>query len=94
MPNITLALDEELLGKARVYAEKKGTTVNALVRTLLGETIDQDERRESARRKLLELSEQSTARLGPEYKWNRDEIYEDRVLPRHQRPDLRSINED
>lgn len=94
MPNITLALDKELLGKARDYAERKGTTVNALVRALLGETIDQDKRREEARRKLLELSDQSTARLGSDYKWNREEIYEDRVFPRHQRADLRGFNED
>ncbi len=94
MPNITLAIDEELLGKARDYADRKGTTVNALVRELLGETIDQDKRREEARRGLLELIDKSTARLGPDYKWNREEIYEERMFPRHKRADIRGFNED
>ena len=94
MPNITLAIDEELLGKARDYADRKGTTVNALVRELLGETIDQDKRREEARRGLLELIDNSTARMGPDYKWNREEIYEERMFPRHKRADIRGFNED
>jgi hypothetical protein len=94
VPNITLAIDEELLGKARDYADRKGTTVNALVRELLGETIDQDKRREEARRGLLELMDKSTARLGPDYKWNREEIYEERMFPRHKRADIRGFNED
>jgi hypothetical protein len=94
VPNITLAIDEELLGKARDYADRKGTTVNALVRELLGETIDQDKRRENARRGLLELMDKSTARLGPDYKWNREEIYEERVFPRHKRAAIRGFNED
>jgi hypothetical protein len=94
MPNITLAIDEELLGKARDYADRKGTTVNALVRELLGDTIDQDKRREEARRGLLELIDKSTARLGPDYKWNREEIYEERMFPRHKRADIRGFNED
>lgn len=94
MPNITLAIDEDLLGKARDYADRKGTTVNALVRELLGETIDQDKRREEARRGLLELIDNSTARMGPDYKWNREEIYEERMFPRHKRADIRGFNED
>ena len=94
MPNITLAIDEDLLGKARDYANRKGTTVNALVRELLGETIDQDKRREEARRGLLELIDNSTARMGPDYKWNREEIYEERMFPRHKRADIRGFNED
>ena len=94
MPNITLAIDEDLLGKARDYADRNGTTVNALVRELLGETIDQDKRREEARRGLLELMDKSTARLGPDYTWNREEIYEERMFPRHKRADIRGFNED
>ncbi len=94
MPNITLAIDEELLEKSREYAAKKGTTLNALVRELLGDEIAQARRIEEARRGLLELIDNSTASLGPDYKWNREEIYEERMLPRHKRPDLRGFNED
>ncbi len=94
MPNITLAIDEDLLEKSREYAARKGTTLNALVRELLGDEIAQARRIEEARRGLLELIDNSTARLGPDYKWNREEIYEERVLPRHKRPDLRGFNEE
>ena len=94
MPNITLALDEKLLKKARTYADRKGTTVNALVRELLGETVDQERRIEEARKGLIELMQTSTARLGKDFKWNREEIYEDRMLPRHERPPVRGLNED
>ncbi len=94
MPNITLAIDEELLEKSREYAARKGTTLNALVRELLGDEIAQANRIEEARRGLLELIDNSTARLGPDYKWNREELYEERMFPRHKRPDLRGFKED
>ena len=94
MPNITLAIDDELLEKARDYAEQKGTTVNALVRELLGETVDRERRIAEARKGLLELMHNSTARLGKDHKWKREELYEDRMLPRHERPPLRGFNED
>ncbi|MFN0190577.1 MAG: DUF6364 family protein [Aestuariivirga sp.] len=94
MPNITLAIDEELLEKSREYAARKGTTLNALVRDLLDDTVTREEKIEEARKGLLELMQTSTARLGPNYKWNREDIYEDRMFPRHQRPPLRGFNED
>jgi Arc/MetJ family transcription regulator len=94
MPNITLAIDEELLESARKYAEQKGTTVNALVRDLLGEEVTRERRIAEARKGLLELMQTSTARLGKDYKWNREEIYEDRMLPRHERPAVRGFHED
>lgn len=94
MPNITLAIDEQLLEKAREYAARKGTTLNALVRDLLDDTVTREKKIEEARKGLLELMQTSTARLGPDYKWNREDIYEDRMLPRHERPPLRGFNED
>jgi hypothetical protein len=89
MPNITLAIDEDLLDRARTYAERKGTTLNALVRELLGDEIDQDKRREESRKRLLELMDNSTARLPKGYKFNREEIYETPSVPGHKHPDLR-----
>lgn len=94
MPNVTLAIDDELLEKSREFAKQRGTTLNALVRELLGNQIDQQRRREEARRGLLELMDKSTARLSPDYKWNREEIYEERMFPRHKRTDIRGFNED
>jgi hypothetical protein len=94
MPNITLAIDEELLENAREFAANKGTTLNALVRELLNENVAQAKRKEEARRSLLELMDTSKARLGSDFKWNREDIYEERMFPRHKRADIRGFNED
>ena len=90
MRNITLAVDEEVLHQARAYAARRGTTLNALVREHLANVVREDRRIEEARRGILELIENSTGRLGPNFKWNRDEIYADRQLSRHQRSGVRS----
>jgi hypothetical protein len=50
MKNITLAIDDEILEKARVVAAEKRTTVNAMVREFLVEVAGRDQRREEARR--------------------------------------------
>jgi len=39
MPNITISLDEELLKSGRRYAQKRRTSLNALIRQLLEETV-------------------------------------------------------
>ena len=89
MKNITLAVDEEVLARARAFAKSHGTTVNALVRDHLVQIVEQERRREAARQGLLELMSKSEARLGPDYRWHRDDLYEERMLPRHEHPDLR-----
>jgi hypothetical protein len=89
MKNITLAIDEKVLKEARAYAARRGTTVNAIVRDHLAQLADQEHKIEEARRGLLELMDNSTGRLGPNYKWNREEIYADRMFPRHKRPSVR-----
>jgi len=40
MPNITISLDEDLLRSGRRYAEKHQTSLNALIRKLLDQTIN------------------------------------------------------
>lgn len=87
--NITLAIDEDVLEKARVIAAQRRTTVNGMVREFLIGVTSEDERLAEARRELLKLALNSKARLGPDYTWNREELYEDRMLPRHERPRLR-----
>ena len=94
MKNLTLAIDDDLLDKTRAYAESHGTTVNAMVREHFTNVVSQEARREEARRGLIELMRTSTGRLGPDYNWNREELYESRMLPGHQRSDLRGRNED
>jgi hypothetical protein len=39
MPNITISLDENLLKSGRRYAEKHQTSMNALIRKLLEQTV-------------------------------------------------------
>jgi hypothetical protein len=93
MKNITLAIDEEVLRGVRRYAAEHDTTVNALVRDYLTGLVDFEKRAAEARKRLGEMSERSEGRLGPDWKWNREEIYEDRLFPRHERSDLRGFGE-
>ena len=39
MPNVTISLDEDLLKAGRQYAKKHNTSVNALIRKLLEQTV-------------------------------------------------------
>lgn len=42
MPNITISIDEKLLKSGRKYAEKLQTSVKALIRKLLEQTVKND----------------------------------------------------
>jgi hypothetical protein len=97
MKNITLAIDEDLLAKARALAARQHTSLNAMVRSLLSHEVEQEDRIAKAKAGLKRLMEESTLDMGPDYRWNRQEIYderEDRLLSRHQRPDLRGPDKD
>jgi predicted transcriptional regulator len=92
MKNVTLAIDDELLEKSRSLAGKRGTTLNAMIRSLLNETVEQEDRIAWAKQGMKRLMDETGAGLEPGYKWNRDENYaerEDRLLSRLERPDLR-----
>ena len=96
MKNITLAIDEALLEQARALAERRKTSLNALVRTLLASEIEQEDRIAAAKRGMKRLMDESQGTMPWDYRWNRDEIYaerEDRLLSRHERPDLRGFGE-
>lgn len=73
--NITLALDGAVLERVRRVAADRGTTVNALVRDYLTRLADQDDRAKTARRRLIELAQESGAEVGP-VTWTRDELHE------------------
>jgi hypothetical protein len=75
MKNITLAIDEEVLAEARRYAAARNTTVNALVRDYLSQIAQDADRVAKARVRLLELSERSSAEVGP-VTWTRDALHE------------------
>lgn len=90
MKNLTLSLDDTILEGARRYAANKGTTVNALVRDHLTRIVTQEDKAAQARRELVEMSNHSEGRLGPDFKWNRAELYDRDALRRFEHSDLRS----
>ena len=63
MGNLTLAIDEDILRRARVRAADQGTPVNAVVRELLVGYAAID-RTTSARRRLVALSVSSSSGSG------------------------------
>ena len=60
MANLTLAIDEDLLRRARVRAAEQGTSVNAVVRQLI-EGYSSSDRSGNARKRLVALSIASVA---------------------------------
>lgn len=96
MKNVTLAIDETLLERARSLAGRRKTTLNAMVRGLLEAEVEQEDRIAWARAGMKRLMEEAPLDLGSDYKWNRGEIYaerEDRMLSRLERPPLRGFGE-
>ena len=89
LKNITLAIDEKVLEQVRIAAARRRTTVNRLVRDYLEQVAFAEGGADSARERMLKLIDESTGRLGPDWKWNRDDAYEGRVFSGHQRPPVR-----
>jgi len=75
MRNITLSVDDEVLTVVRRYAAERNSSVNALVREYLNNLAQHEDRARAARRRLLELSQESEGRLG-EKTWNRQDLHE------------------
>jgi plasmid stability protein len=74
--NLTLALDAELLRRARIRALERGTSVNAVVRELLEEFARDDvSSRAVVADGLLALSRRSRAGRGGRT-WTRDELHD------------------
>lgn len=93
MTNITLAIDDEILEKVRVYAAEYKTTVNAIVCKHLEKLVGENDKHSEARRNLLRLAETSRGRLASDNGWNREELYDRPVLRGHKRPNLRGEDE-
>ena len=89
MANVTLVMDDELLASARAFAKADGTTLNAMIRRLVADAIDQKQRREAARAQILAHMDKSTARIPKGYKFNRAELYESESVPGHKHPSVR-----
>ena len=76
MKNITLAIEDEVLDRARLVAAEKKTTVNAMVREFLSEVGKREDRVAAARRELLHLMDTSEGRMAPGWTFDRDEAHE------------------
>ena len=75
MKNITLAIDETVLDEVRVYAAKRNTSVNGLVRDFLSGIAEQEDKTVRARRRLRELMDRTTLEAGP-VTWTRDDLHD------------------
>jgi len=74
MANLTLAIDDALLQRAREAALRENTTVNALVREFLGRYVHARSRRLEALHRFEALAASShSASSAP---WTRDELHE------------------
>ncbi len=80
MKNITLSMPDDLLRKGREYAEKHGTSLNQLIRDLLSNYIQGQQK--TAIENLLKMSDQVSVKT-KSIKWNRDEIYDRKIFSRY-----------
>lgn len=72
--NLTLAIDEQLLERFRLHAVERKTSVNALLRKHMEDTVGLEDRRRNAIAKMLELGRKTTARIDMSA-WDREESY-------------------
>lgn len=72
--NLTLAIDEELLERFRLHAAERKTSVNALLRKHMEDTLGLEERRRAAISKMLDLGRKTTSRIDMS-EWDREASY-------------------
>jgi serine/threonine protein kinase HipA of HipAB toxin-antitoxin module len=74
--NVTMAIDEDLLKKARKIAVDKNTTLTGLIRTYLKNLADQEERsKKEILSELEDIFNNSKAVIGVK-NWNRENLHE------------------
>ena len=73
MPNITISLDEDLLKAGRKYAKKHNTSVNALIRKLLEQTVES--RPEDWLDECFKLMDQAEVNSQGK-RWKREDLYD------------------
>jgi hypothetical protein len=75
MANLTIAVDDETLKKARMRALAEGASVNSLLKAYLESYAGLSNERAMAVREIINISGKSRSRRGNR-KWRRDELYE------------------
>lgn len=80
MANLTLVISDDVLQRARIKALENGTSVNAVVRSLIDEYVGEDDQMK-ARREIVEWAlNYKGPGSGPEgRRWTRDDLYEERM---------------
>ena len=78
MKNVTLAVEDKLLQDSREYAQRHHTTLNAMVRKLLQQTVTRPSS-ENWMKELFRLADDAHGNSGG-WKWNREEIYDRKVF--------------
>ncbi len=77
MSNVTLAFPDDLLERARAYAQRQGTTLNQLIRESLQRRVQVAGCDLSADEWIAEVARLSVVpTAAPPWTWNREEIYE------------------
>lgn len=77
MVRLTIALEEEILERARTKAQEQGTSVDEVLRTYLESYagVQRERDRQEATKTLLDLSSRAQSGSGGR-RWTRDELYE------------------
>lgn len=76
MVNVTFAVDDDTLRRARIHALEHGTSLNSLVRQYL-EGLVQDDPSRAAGQAFVARAKSSNATSGPRGRtWRRDELYD------------------
>ena len=73
MSNLTISIDDDLLKSGRQYAKKHHTSLNALIRKLLQETVTQN--RQNWLDDCFKLMDENAADSQGK-KWHRGELYD------------------
>ena len=78
MANLTIAIDADVLKRARIGAISQGSTVNKLLREYLESYAGLTEKQKAAVADLIELSKNSKSRRGGR-RWTREELHDRRL---------------
>lgn len=73
MANLTIAIDDDVLRRARLRALEAGTSVNALLRSYLKSYVGDDAT--AKRRAIVDRAERFRTDIGP-VTWSRDDLHQ------------------
>lgn len=81
MANLTIAVDDDVLKRARLRALEQGTSVNAILREHLEKYAGGNAEQVAAMRRFLDFAGKSKAGSGGE-KWSREDVYDRPIMKR------------